>query len=78
MDIQIKVLGTCSSGGHIHLQVLSPKGNKELTLSKEDLRTDQDNWEDAIIILLRSFIKESGLTNWGQIKTAVEAKTFKL
>ena len=45
---------------------------------KSDFQIEPDEWEEALAVLLRSFVKESGLTNMAQIKTAIEGKVFKL
>ena len=62
----------------INLLVTTPKGTKNITLMKSDFQIEPDEWEEALAVLLRSFVKESGLTNMAQIKTAIEGKVFKL
>mgnify|MGYP001559326483 CR=1 FL=1 len=74
----VKINGFCSGGNHLNLTITTVKGAISLSLNKNDLALETDDMERDVGILLRSFIKESGLTNWAQIKTAVEAKTFKV
>lgn len=78
MNISITILNTCSSGGHITLRVTTPKGIEDIVLHKSDFDIEPDEWKQDLAIILRNFIKESGLTNWSQIKTAIESKIFKL
>ena len=77
MDITVQITGQCPSSGHINFRVTTPKGVKDITLHKSDFQLEPDEWESALAIVLRSFIKESGLTNWAQIKTAIEGKEYK-
>ena len=78
-DITIKIDGFCASGGHIHMTVTKDGTvSKQITIHKSDFQIVKDEWEDGLIILIRNFIKESGLTNWTQIKTELEKKVFKL
>jgi len=79
MNITIKIDGFCASGGHIHMTVTKDGTvSKQITIHKSDFQIVKDEWEDGLIILIRNFIKESGLTNWTQIKTELEKKVFKL
>ncbi len=78
MKISIKINVICAGGNHIHLTATTPKGSKDFEFTKQDFQIEPDEFDEALLILLRSFVKESGLTNWSQIKTAIEAKTFKL
>ena len=78
-DITVKIDGFCASGGHIYITVTKDGiASKQITVHKSDFQIVKDEWEDGIIILIRNFIKESGLTNWTQIKTELEKKVFKL
>ena len=78
MDITVQITGQCTSGGHINFKVTTPKGIKDITLNKSDFQIEPDEWETTLVIVLRNFVKESGLTNWTQIKTAIEGKVFKI
>ena len=68
----------CAGGNHIRLTVTSGAKTFPLELTKQDFALELEDIERDVAILLRSFVKESGLTNWAQIKTAIEAKTFKV
>lgn len=79
MDITVKINGMCPAQNHIFMTV-TVNGSKtfNLSLTKADFSTLDIAPEDAIALLLRNFVKESGLTNWSQIKSAIEGHTFKL
>lgn len=74
----VKINGFCTSGNHINLTATIGGKNKEISITKMDLQLEPEDYETALVIVLRSYIKEYGLTNWVQIKTAVEGKVFKL
>lgn len=78
MNISVKILGFCASGNHIAFEVTTPTEIKKITLMKQDFQLDLSEYESAVIAVLRNFVKESGLTNWTQIKTAIEGKVFKI
>ena len=78
MDVTVKINGFCASGGHINLTAIVGGKNRDFTLNKSDFQPEPEDYETELIIILRNFVKESGLTNWTQIKTAVEGKVFKL
>jgi len=78
MDVTVKINGFCASGGHINLTATVGGKSRDFTLNKSDFQLEPEDYETALIIILRNFVKESGLTNWTQIKTAVEGKVFKL
>ena len=78
MDVTIKINGFCASGGHINLTATVGSKSRDFTLIKSDFQIEPEDHETALVIVLRNFVKESGLTNWMQIKTAIEGKVFKL
>lgn len=78
MNLTIKIDGFCAGGNHIHMTITAGGKDFPLTLEKEDFNLTPSDIEVAAVTLLRSFVKKSGLTDWGQIKTAVEAEVFKL
>ncbi|OHB71855.1 MAG: hypothetical protein A2W23_06300 [Planctomycetes bacterium RBG_16_43_13] len=79
MDITITLDKTCSTGEHLQFTATNSFGkSKILVLTREEFKDFKDDWEDTIIILLKNFIKESGLTNWNQIKTALGTRVFKI
>ncbi len=78
MNITVKILGTCPSGNHIAFDVTTPNETKKIILMKQDFQLDPQDYEVALAAVLRNFVKESGLTNWVQIKTAIEGKVFKI
>ena len=78
MDITIKIDGICAGGNHIHITATASGKDVSFVLTKADFQLTPDEWETALIVLLKSFVKKSGLTNWGQIKTAIEAEVFKI
>ena len=78
MDITIKIQSTCASGNHINILVTTPFETKKIVLMKSDFQIDPEDYDVALVAVLRNFIKESGLTNWAQIKTAIEGKVFKI
>lgn len=78
MNISIKILGTCPSGNHIAFELTTLNGVKKITLMKQDFQIDPEDYEVALIAVLKNFAKESGLTSWVQLKTAIEGKVFKV
>ena len=78
MDVTVKINGFCASGNHINLIATVGGKSRDFTLNKSDFQLEPEDYETALVIILRNFVKESGLTNWSQIKTAVEGKIFKL
>lgn len=78
MTFTVKLQGICSSGNHIDLLVTTDSISRRIVLTKADFGLEPEDYETALVTLLRSFIKESGLTNWAQIKTAIESKVFTL
>jgi len=78
MDVTVKINGFCASGNHINLIATVGGKSKDFTLTKGDFQLEPDDYETALVIILRNFVKESGLTNWAQIKTAVEGRIFRL
>ena len=86
-NITIKIDGFCASGGHIYITVTeNGTTSKQITIHKSDLlniresdfMSEEDEWNNKVITLLSNFVKESGLTDWTQIKTELEKKVFKL
>lgn len=78
MDVTVKINGFCPSGNHIHLTATVAGKSKDFSLTKSDFQLEPDDYEVALVPVLRNFVKESGLINWAQIKTAVESKVFKI
>ena len=79
MNITIKIDSVCASGGHINLTATKDGvTSKKFTLHKSDFQIEPDEWETALAVLIKSFVKKSGLTNMAQIKTAIESEVFKL
>lgn len=78
MNVTVKIDGFCTANNHIGMSVTTPQGVVKLTLTKADFQIDPVDLEVAIIAVLKNFVKESGLTNWTQIKTAIEGKVFKI
>jgi len=78
MDVTVKINGFCASGGHINLTATVGGKSRDFVLTKGDFQLEPEDYETALIIVLRNFVKESGLTNWAQIKTSIEGKVFKL
>lgn len=80
MDITVQVLGTCPSGGHIHLELTKDGTVKQqLVIHKSRLLDPLENveLEDAVAVIFRNHIKEQGLTTPLQIKNYLESHTFK-
>ena len=77
MDITVKINGFCASGNHIQLSATVAGKSRDFTLNKSDFQLEPEDYEIALIIILKNFVKESGLASWTQIKTAIEGKTFK-
>lgn len=83
MTIQFTVLGTCAAGNHVDVRAtvtLDAGGTRtfRFTLNKDDIAAPASlEPEDIAYVLIRNFIKESGLTSWTTIKTQVEAHTFR-
>lgn len=67
-----------ASGNHILFLVTTPLGTKKMVLTKSDFQIDPEDYTTALAAVLRNFVKESGLTNWALIKTAIEGKVFKI
>jgi len=78
MNVTVKINGFCSSGNHIQLTAIVGGKSRDFTLNKSDFQLEPEDYETALIIVLRNFVKESGLTNWIQIKTSIEGRVFKL
>lgn len=81
MDLAIKIDGVCGGGGHIFLTVTEKGQNRKLVLNRRDLHIEPDGSQRALVASIRSFIKEQGFTQatpLNQLKTAIEAKVFKL
>lgn len=78
MDIIVKINGFCSSGNHIYLTATAGGKSRDFSLTKSDFQLEPEDYETALIAVLKNFVKKSGLTNWVQIKTAIEAEVFKL
>ena len=78
MDVTVKINGFCASGGHINLAATVSGKSRDFTLTKSDFQLEPEDYEAALVIILRNFVKESGLTNWAQIKTSIEGRVFKL
>lgn len=79
MDITVKIDSICPTGEHIQMTATNSYGKKKTFLvEKSEFQVDKDEWEQSILILVRNFVKESGLSNWGQIKIGLEGKVFKL
>ncbi len=79
MNLTIKINSVCSAGNHISITVTkNGTVSKDFMLMKSDFTFEPDDYEDVLAILIRSFVKDSGLTNMAQIKTAIEGKVFKL
>ena len=79
MNFTVKLIGACPGNCHVDLQVTLANGKLyEMNFAKDDFIVEPDEIRQAIPILLKSFVKESGLTNWVQIKSALETHTFKV
>lgn len=83
MNLEITVNGACSpNGGHVFLTVTkNGTQSKNITLEKADFFFEPEEYETVLATLLRSFLKEQGFTKntpLSQLKTAIEAKVFKL
>jgi len=79
MDITVKIESVCPSGGHINITVTkNGTVSKKMTLHKSDFLIEPEEYEEALAILIRSFVKKSGLTKMADIKTAIEGEVFKL
>ena len=78
MNVTIKINGFCVGGSHLSLTATVGGISKDFVFNKADFTIEPEEYDDALLIILRSFIKESGLNNWSNIKTAIEGKGFKL
>ena len=78
MNVTIKINSFCAGGNHLSLTATSGGVSKDFVFNKSDFAIELKEYDDVLLIILRSFIKESGLTNWSDIKTAIEGKVFKL
>jgi hypothetical protein len=80
VNITLKILGTCASGGHITVEATIDGGAKKtMTIMRSQLVNPLADVEveDALAIILRNHIKEQGLSTPLQIKNYVEGHTFK-
>lgn len=82
MDVSIKVDGLDACGNHIRMTVTAARGGNTrtfpLTLTRGELTLDDLEPEQIAAVLLKNFVKESGL-QWGaQLRNAIEAKVWKL
>ena len=78
MDVTVKINGFCASGNHINLTATVGGKSRDFTLTKSDFQLEPEDYETELIIILRNFVKESVLTDWSKIKTAIEGRVFKL
>lgn len=81
MTINTLLLSRCDGLGHYSLEMTIAGQTFNFLFQKGDAEvdfTDRDEVRELIIGRLRSAVKESGATNWQQVKTALENKTFKL
>ena len=79
MELTIKIDSICAGGTHINMTV-TKNGitTKKMLINKLDFSIEPEEYEETLAILIRSFVKKSGLTNMAQIKTAIEAEVFKI
>jgi fibronectin type 3 domain-containing protein len=78
MEITVKINSYVPSEHYYLTATVNGTRTFDFTITKADLALKKMEPEEILYILLRNFIKESGLTNWTQIKTALEAHRFKL
>lgn len=75
----VKITAVCNGGCHVDMLItMGNNTTHKLSFAKEDFQIEPDELQQALPVLLKSFVKESGLTNWNQIKTALEGKVFKI
>ncbi|MBI5192758.1 MAG: hypothetical protein HZA08_04870 [Nitrospirae bacterium] len=76
MNISVQVIA--QSPSKVAFNIITPDGSKKICLLKSDFQLDPEDYEIALIAVLKNFAKESGLTTWVQRKTAIEGKVFKI
>ena len=70
----VKVLGQCSGGEHITLQILKDGVNLRKTMvTKTEIFQNETTWEEAMIFFLRQAIRKANATTILQAKAAVES-----
>jgi len=75
----VNSLTRCPGQNHYHLTVTAGGGGTfTLDFVRADLATDPAEHPDAVLVRLRSAVKEAGATTWAQVQAAVVGKTFQV
>jgi len=79
MDITVKLKSVRIGKNHITLGVtVNGVLSRDIVLRRSDFTIEPDEYEEALTILIRSYIKELGLTSLVDTRNAIESKVFKL
>ncbi len=79
-DLTVKIDSVCEANTHVRMTVTVNGKDHKLVMTKEEFQKPESDPEIVVKILMSSYYKElkaSGM-NFSQIKTAIEAKVFKL
>ena len=79
----VKIIGFCTPEctEHIKLEITHNAETRQVLLTKSELKANAGDMEEVIstiILNIRTYCRLSGITDWAQLKTALEAKTFNL
>jgi hypothetical protein len=81
MDIKFEITHVCSDGNHVDITATANGKNFPMRFHRKQFVQipDISEVEQYALILLRSFVKKSGLANdLPALKTAIEAEVFKI
>ena len=79
----VKIIGFCTPDctEHIQLEITHGKEVRQILTTKSELKAvagDMDEVANTVMQNIRTYCRLSGLTDWDQLKTALEMKTFNL
>lgn len=77
MTFTITIDGFCS-GNHVNFTVHIGGRNVPVVATRDELLADLPNLEDAVQQRIKSFCLENWAGNWNNLRTAIEATTFKV
>ena len=80
MDFTIKSI-TDSECVHTEVEILFPDGMSRFFIVEDDIlfkETRPDDYESALIFVLRNFVKENNITDFDTMKTMLVNRVFKI
>lgn len=64
--------------GHVYVDVTNGQQTQRFVFRKADLQLDPEDYDAAVLTLLRHLAKTNNLTTFNQLNTFLEGKTFQL